>query len=276
MAEVAEGPASSQVDVVGHILDASYLELPFVGHGHSLLAGRVDLPVFPPILGVDLSITRHVVAMWVAAALLVGLLILAFGRSRSGPSRLASFFEVIILYVRDDIVYSVMGERGRPFVPFILTVFLFILFCNLVGLIPYSATPTGNISVTAGLAIVSFIATQAAGISRHGFGGYLKSLVPTGVPLPVKLILVPIEIVSLVARPFALCIRLFANMISGHVAILVLLGLIIMLGNVAAAPISVLFAAGLYVFEIGIAFIQAFVFSLLTTMFISLADSSSH
>ena len=128
MAEAVEGAASPQVDVVGHILDSSFIELPFVGDGHSLIAGRIDLPTFPPIFGIDLSITRHVVVMWVAAALLVGLLMLAFRRSRTGPSRLAGFFEVIIIYVRDDIVYSVMGERGRPFVPFILTIFLFILY----------------------------------------------------------------------------------------------------------------------------------------------------
>ena len=276
MAEGVEAGASPQVDIVGHVVDHPYIELPFVGHGESLIAGRVDLPSFAPVLGVDLSITRHLVVMWIASALLVGLLMLAFRRGRAGPSRLAGFFEVIILFVRDGVGYPVMGEGGRPFLPFILTIFFFILFCNLIGLIPYSATPTGNISVTAGLAIVSFFATQIAGISSHGLRGHLRNLVPGDVPLPVKFILVPIELITLVARPFALCIRLFANMLSGHVAILVLLGLIIMIGNALVAPASVIFAVGLYFFELAIAFVQAFVFALLTTMFVHLAYSSSH
>ena len=137
MAQGVASGAGPQVDIVGHILDRSYLELPFLG--------RIDLPRSAPIWGVDVSITSHVVMMWVASALLVGLLLLAFRPSGSGRSRLAVFFEVIIIYLRDEVVLSVMGERGRPFLPFILTVFFFILACNLIGLVPYAVTPTGDI-----------------------------------------------------------------------------------------------------------------------------------
>ncbi|MFH1571675.1 MAG: F0F1 ATP synthase subunit A [Gemmatimonadota bacterium] len=268
MAPGAASAAGHQVDLVGHIVDHSYLELPFLG--------RIDLPRSPPIWGVDVSITSHVVMMWVASALLVGLLLLAFRPSGSGPSRLAGFFEVIIIYLRDEVVLSVMGERGRPFLPFILTVFFFILACNLIGLVPYAVTPTGDIGVTAALALVSFFATQAVGIARNGLRGYVRSLVPSGVPLPLLVILVPIEIVGLLAKPFALCIRLFANMMAGHVAILVFLSIPIMIGSYVVAPEAVALGVALYLFEIVIAFVQAFIFALLTTVFVSLAAHPSH
>ena len=160
--------------------------------------------------------------------------------------------------------------------PFFLTVFFFILFCNLIGLIPYSATPTGNISVTAALALCTFVVVQVAGIANNGLFGYFKSLVPSGMPLWLLPMMVPIEILGLFSKPFALCIRLFANMIAGHVAILVFLGLIIMLQNYLIAPFSVGFAAAIYLLEIFIAFIQAFIFTLLSALFISMAAHPDH
>ena len=266
--------ANNQIDIVGHILDKKFLELPFVDSNH-LLAGTVDLPSFE-LLGIDMSITRHVVVMWVASLLMVFMLLKAFRRPREVPSGFANFFEAIVVFLRDEIVIPIMGEDGKKYLPFLLTVFFFILFCNLLGLIPYSATATGNINVTAALALCSFLVMLGAGIANNGIFGYVKSLIPSGVPPALLLILIPVEIISLFVKPFALCIRLFANMTGGHVAILVFLGLIIILENVWVAIGAVPFAVAIYMLEIFVGFIQAFVFTLLSAVFISMAAHPDH
>jgi F-type H+-transporting ATPase subunit a len=267
----AADAAGAQIDIIGHITDHNYLELPFVDPNH-LLAGRIELPQFE-IYGIDMSITRHVAMMWLAGLLLFILLKSAFSGNRG---RLANFFESIVVFIRDEVVLPNMGEAGRPYMPFFLTIFFFILFCNLLGLFPYSATATSNINVTAGLALCTFAVTQVTGVVKNGLFGYLKSFVPGGIPSWVLPILIPIEIVSLFIKPFALCVRLFANMVAGHVVILVFLGLIIMLGHVAVASISIPFATAIYLLEIFIAFVQAFIFTLLSAIFIGMAAHPDH
>jgi F-type H+-transporting ATPase subunit a len=273
--------AGEKLDIVGHILNQNYLELPLID-AHHLLAGKIQLPAFPsfvdPIFGlsIDLSLTRHVVMMWVASGLLIALLLLAFRRPSLVPGGLANFFEAIALFLRDEVVLPIMGEAGKKYLPFLLTLFFFILFCNLLGLIPYGATPTGNISVTAALALCSFAVMIGAGIANNGPLGYLKSLIPSGVPLWLLPIMIPVELISLLVKPFALCVRLFANMTGGHVAILVFLGLIVILKSEWVALGSVPFAAAIYLLEIFVAFVQAFVFVLLSTVFISMAAHPEH
>ncbi|MGY8823015.1 MAG: F0F1 ATP synthase subunit A [Candidatus Latescibacterota bacterium] len=275
----AAGAAAPQVDIIGHILDQNYLELPFVDSDH-LLAGKVALPSFPPIhiggVEIDLSITKHVIVLWVVGAVLIGILLSAFRKPDIVPSGVANFFEAIALFLRDEVVLPIMGEDGRKYLPFLLTIFFFILFCNLFGLIPYSATATGNISVTAGLAICTFVVMLGAGIASNGFFGYFKSLIPSGVPSWLLLILVPIELISLFVKPFALCVRLFANMTGGHVAILVFLGLIVILQSAWVAIVSVPFAAAIYLLEVFVSFVQAFVFTLLSAVFIGAAAHPDH
>jgi F-type H+-transporting ATPase subunit a len=275
----SEGRASEEVDIVGHILDHDYLEVPFWNANH-FFDGKISLPQFAPIdvfgVAVDLSISRHVVMMWVASALLIVFLNFAFRRSVLVPSGLANLFEALVVFIRDEVVVPIMGEHGKVYLPYLLTVFFFILFCNLLGLIPYTATATGNISVTAALALMTFFVTQGAGIANNGFFGYLRSIVPPGLPAPLLIIMIPIELISLLAKPFALCIRLFANMIAGHVAIMVFLGLVIMMKTLWLAPFSVTFAVALYLLEIFIGFIQAFIFTLLSAMFINMAAHPEH
>lgn len=266
--------ADGQVDVIGHILDHDYLEVPFV-NAHHVLDGRIDLPSFE-VFGLDLSITRHVVMMWIASALLILSMWSCFRRPKMVPSGLANFLEVFVLFLRDQVVDPIMGHDGRKYMPFLLTVFFFIFYCNMLGLIPYSATATGNISVTLALALISFVVTQGAGIANNGFFGHWKNLVPSGLPGPLLIIMIPIEIIGMIAKPFALCIRLFANMIAGHIAILVFLGLIIMLKSYLVAPASIALAAALYLLEIFIGSVQAFIFTLLTTLFISMAAHPDH
>ncbi len=277
-AQAAEA-ADGQIDIVGHLLDHDYLEVPF-WNAHHFFDGKIHLPTFAPIeifgISIDLSITRHLVMMWVASALLILSMSLVFRTPRLVPFGLGNFFEAIVVFIRDEVVTPIMGEQGRTYLPFLLTVFFFILFCNLLGLVPYSATPTGNISVTAGLALCSFVAIQLAGISNNGFFGYLKSFIPPGVPVWLLPIMVLVEIIGFFVKPFALCVRLFANMTGGHVAILVFLGLIIILKSTWVAVVSVPFAAAIYLLEIFVAFVQAFIFTLLSAVFISMAAHPEH
>jgi len=264
----AAGAADQQIDIIGHILDSNKLDVPFI-NAQNYLDGSIQLPEFPPFqvfgLTIDMSITRHVVMMWLASALLIGLLLSAFRRPRLVPGGLANFFEAIVVFLRDEVITPIMGEDGRRYLPYLLTVFFFILFCNLLGLIPYSATATGNISVTAGLALCTFVLTQAAGIANNGFFGYCKSLVPGGIPWWLLPIMIPVELVSL-----------FANMFAGHMVILVFLGLIIMLKSYLIAPFSVAFAVAIYMLEIFVSAVQAFIFTLLSALFISMAAHPDH
>jgi F-type H+-transporting ATPase subunit a len=223
-----------------------------------------------------MSITRHIVMMWVASFLLVVLMVKAFRKPDGVPSGFANFFEAIVIFLRDEVVLPIMGEDGKKYLPFLLTIFFFVLFCNLLGLIPYCATATGNISVTAGLAICTFLVMIGSGMANNGFFGFFKSLIPSGVPPLLLIILIPVELISLFVKPFALCVRLFANMVGGHVAILVFLGLIIIMQNEWIAIGAVPFAAAIYLLEIFVGFVQAFVFTLLSTVFIGMAAHPDH
>ena len=255
--------AEEGVDIVHHLADARTMEFPPFG--------AIHLPEIH-LFGLDLSITKYTVYMWVAAALLLGIL-LPMARRRGGVYHgLYNAFEALIVYVRDEIVYANIGrEDGRRYVPFIATLFFFILFMNLLGLVPYGGTPTGNLAVTGVLALFSMIAIEISGIVANGPVRYAKSLVPQGVPLFLAPIMIPIEIIGHFAKPFALMIRLFANMTAGHVVILSMLGLIFLLKAWLVVPISVGFALFIFLLELLIAFIQAYIFSVLTAVFINLS-----
>ncbi|MBN60692.1 MAG: ATP synthase F0 subunit A [Gemmatimonadetes bacterium] len=274
--------SGTQPDIIGHIMDSNVLELPFINFtdSHTIVADTLSLPTIPSFnvagVEIDMSITKHVAIMWVASILLITMMLKAFRKPKDVPSGLANFFEAIVLFLRDEVVIPIMGEHGKKYLPFLLTIFFFILFCNLLGLIPYSATATGNISVTAGLAICSFLVMLGAGIANNGFFGYFKSLIPSGVPPALLIILIPVELISLFVKPFALCVRLFANMTGGHVAILVFLGLIIIMQNEWIAIGAIPFAAAIYLLEIFVGFVQAFVFTLLSTVFIGMAAHPDH
>ena len=215
--------------------------------------------------------------MWVAAAFLVLVLTITTRRRRLIPSGFGNMVEAVVVFIRDEIAIPNIGahEAGR-FLPYLLTIFFFIITCNLMGLIPYGATATGNINVTAGLAICSFGVIQLGGILHNGLYGYFRGLIPHGLPLWLLPIMIPIEIVGLFTKPFALCIRLFANMTAGHVVILALFGLIFILGTVAVAPVSILFVLFVDLLEIFVALIQAYIFTLLSAVFIGLAIHQEH
>jgi F-type H+-transporting ATPase subunit a len=164
-----------------------------------------------------------------------------------------------------------IGHEGARYVPYLLSTFFFILFCNLLGMVPFGATATGNISVTAGLAIMAFLMVQFSGVRQYGLVSHFKNLVPHGVPAWLIPIMIPVEIIGMLAKPFALCIRLFANMMGGHVVILSLLGLIFIIGSWFVIPISVGFALFINLLELLVAFIQAYIFTMLTSLFIGMS-----
>jgi F-type H+-transporting ATPase subunit a len=222
----------------------------------------------------DLSITKHVFWMWIVAAILV-LVFWRAGRARGNalvPKGQANALEMLVVFIRDEIAVKNMGAHAAElYTPYLCTVFCFILFSALVGLFPFTATAVSNISVTATLAALTFFVTQVAGIREQGFVGYWAHLVPAGVPIWLYPIMIPVELLGLLTKPFALCVRLFANMIAGHIVIYFLLGLIFILGSVLIAPLSVAFALGIYLLEIFVAVVQAYIFTLLSALFIGMA-----
>jgi F-type H+-transporting ATPase subunit a len=250
-------------------MDANYLDFePF---------GTLHLPQLE-LFGFDISITRHVFFMWVIALLLILILsnVAKSYRKSLIPKGLTNFFEILIVFVRDEIVKPTIGHGHERFLPYLLTIFFFILFGNFFGLIPFSATVTSNIAVTATLAAFTFFATQMGGIISHGFFGYFKGLIPPGMPVALLPLIIIVEILGLFTKPFALCIRLFANMTAGHVVILSLIGLIFIMQTVYVAPVSVAFALFIYLLEILVALIQAYIFTMLSALFIGMAVHQEH
>jgi F-type H+-transporting ATPase subunit a len=263
--------------ILEHTADSHVIELPF-GLGTKTLPG----PWYIPGTHIDVSPTKHVVFMAVAA-LLVFLTIWYAGRQvekrhreGKGPRGFGAAVEAMVLFVRDDVALAGIGHGGEKFVPLIETLFFFILYCNLLGLLPWGATATGNLAVTGGLALVAFAVVEISGMVALGAKGYLKTIVmvPPGMKgggaVAMALIMTPVEIIGKLVKPFALCLRLFANMTAGHFVILSLLGLIFLFANWFIAGGTVLFVLFMMCLELLVAFLQAYIFALLTSVFIGL------
>ncbi|MBD3276078.1 MAG: F0F1 ATP synthase subunit A [Candidatus Marinimicrobia bacterium] len=266
------GGESSGAEIIHHITDTQVW--------HFFKDVEIHLPEFH-LFGLDLSISKHVLMLWISGALVFLLfrgMAKSMQREKSGIARGGfALFEMLILFVRDEIAIKSMGEDlGRKLTPFLLTTFFFILCANLLGLIPFMATATGNVSTTAALAVMVFVLVQVQGVIHNGGMGYIKSFIPSGVPGPLAAIIFPIEILSQFTRHFALCIRLFANMIAGHVVILSLITLIFVLGTILVSPLFVGLALFIYLLEILVAFIQAYIFTMLAAMFVGMAAHPEH
>jgi F-type H+-transporting ATPase subunit a len=223
----------------------------------------------PPMI--DMSLTKHVVFMWFAAVLLCVFAISAARRNAKKivASGVGNLVETFVVFVRDEIVLPNMGPGGLRYLPYILTTFFFILFMNLLGLFPYGSTATGNVNVTAGLAVIAFLMIQASAIRAQGVGHYLAHLTG-GVHWALWPIMVPIEILGLFTKPFALCIRLFANMTGGHIVIVSLIGLIFIFKSYVIAIAPVGFVVAIMFLELFVAFLQAYIFTMLTSLFMGL------
>lgn len=278
-----------QVDfITPHISDSHTLDYPCLKAG---FVCEYELPHWAPIhIGrfmLDISPTRHVVMLWIAATLCIVTTLLALRahnrRTREGkaPSGFGNGLEALVLYLRNEVILPNIGAHGNGYVPYLLTLFFFILFANLLGLVPYGSTATGNISVTATLAIITFLVIELAGMKAQG-KAYINTIIfwPHDMSLGMKLfispILTPIEIVGKLTKPFALAIRLFANMTAGHVVLLALVSLIFTFGSWLLVPVPILMALGISVLELFVAFLQAFIFTLLSTVFIGLIREGAH
>ena len=290
--EVAEGghggghgeKLTLPVAIMHHVANGELLEFPGYCHGSLRWNCELDLrqatkellgrePIFT-IAGItfDMTPSKHVVMMWIAAFLLVVLLVGVTRRRSLVPRGLYNFFELLVQFVRDELAVKNIGKRdGERFVPYLAAAFFFILFMNLLGLVPWAGTATANLSVTVGLALFTFVVTQYAAIREQGVGGFLKHLTG-GVPPSLAWlwpIMIPVEILGLFTKPFALTVRLFANMVAGHFVILGLLGLIFTI-SAAVAPLSILMAVGIFLLEIFVAFVQAYIFTMLSALFIGM------
>jgi len=235
--------------------------------------------------GIDISITNAVISIWIASILVFLTLTLAGRIGRLIPRGLQNLMESLVSFVRQSLIHEILGEEGMRWFPFIATLFFFILFCNLLGLVPKMFTATSNINVTATLAAMVFILTQGAGIAKHGLIGYGKTFVPKGMPRGIMggiLIgfMIIVEIISQLARPFSLAVRLFANMTAGHMVILVFISMIFMFQGIMAkifvTPMSVVMAVIMMAFEIFVSLLQAFIFAILASIYISLAVHPEH
>jgi F-type H+-transporting ATPase subunit a len=293
---VAAGtPAQAQqpkVDIITpHISDSRHMEVPSLNAAHGFTR-EITLPTgwFTFHIGsveFDLSPTKHVVMLWIVAVLVTMVLV---GAARSHkkrhalglpPKGLAGAIEAMILYMRNEVILPNVGHNGDGFVPYLLTLFFFILFANVLGLIPFMSTATGNISVTAALALMTFVVIEVSGMRTLG-KGYINTIIywPKDMPLamrvPMSLILSPVEVISKITKPIALAIRLMANMTAGHIVVLALVGLIFTFGSYAVAPAPVAMAVAIMLLELMVAVIQAFIFTLLSSVFIGLVRESSH
>jgi F-type H+-transporting ATPase subunit a len=272
-AGTAEG--HGEFDPMHHVQDGRTLEFQPFGEIHLPPAG--SWMVGP----IDMTPTRHVVFLWITGALLLLLFIpagLAAKRREAGRApggRRHNAIEAAALFIREQVVMQNIGHGGEKYAGYLITLFFFILIANLLGLLPFGASATGNIAVTAALAIITFLVVEITGMVTLGPVGYLKTIVyiPHGLPKPLipimAVIMTPVELLGKLAKPFALAVRLMANMMAGHIVLLSLFSVALMFGGVIVAG-PWLMALALTFLELFVAFLQAFIFAMLASVFIGL------
>jgi len=241
-----------------HLLDHKFAYLFSVG----------SIPVY---------LTAHGLMMLLAGFILFGSLWFARRRSGRASINLFNLFEAMIVYTRDEMVRPNLGKAGDKYLPYFLTLFFFILICNLLGMVPhYGRAAMANIAVTAGMAIMTFLLINVSGIREQGAVHYVRSFVPHGLPFWLTPVIFVLEVLGLFTKALALSLRLFANMIAGHIALLVIVSLIFIFKSIWIAPASVGAAVALSVLEVFVCFLQAYVFTLLTALFVGAAVNPQH
>jgi F-type H+-transporting ATPase subunit a len=272
-----------EIDILGHLANTREIELPYWKPPYYK---AWELPQFPPVrigpFQIDLSPTKHAV-FTVIAAVIVGLIFILSARSVARaqaegrpPKGFAGAMEATALWIRQEVVLPNVGPHGEGYAPYLLTTFFFILACNLLGLLPWGATATGNIAVTGGLAVLAFLVIEISGMRALGLKGYLGTIfyLPPGLPTFMKpimlVVMTPIELIGKLAKPFALAVRLFANMTAGHALVLALIGLTFTFQSYVVGGVASVMATLVMLLELFVAFLQAFVFTLLTAVFIGL------
>ncbi|MCH8320209.1 MAG: F0F1 ATP synthase subunit A [Acidobacteria bacterium] len=278
----------------------------------------IDHPIFelPTVLGINFSVTKHVLMLWIVAVLLFVLITWStrkyLKQDRPIPTGFMNALEAVVQFIRDSIVLPNVGKKFvNTWTPLILTFFFFIVTANAFGLIPMfevlgvvdrfilhtdhesiinrvlhgGATATGNYNVTAALALITFLAIIVAGTKAHGFIKHWKNLAPSGLAWPVYILLIPIELMGMLVKPFALTMRLAANMMGGHIAILAILSFVfifsemfqsVLAGVGVGLVVSLPLVVGVSTLEIIIVLVQAYVFTLLTAVFIGMAINVHH
>lgn len=247
----------------------------YINH-HVLVNGTEWAPL--PFLHIPLPewLPLHGLMVVFGAVIVLMAFLLGYKRAAAVPHGLHNFLELFVVFVRDQIAVPNMGEEdGKKLTPLLCTFFFFILALNLLGLIPAFATATGNVNVTAALALVTLGFMVFGSMVKNGVGGFFKSFIPHGIPWPVLVLLVPIEFAGMFIKAFALMIRLFANMMAGHIVIMALLSLAVTM-SIWASVVAVPMALGIYLLEVFVAFLQAYVFTLLSAMFIGQMYHPAH
>ena len=225
------------------------------------------------IAGIDLSFTNASLFMVISASIICLLLFFGTRDKKLIPSKIQLISEIFYNFIA-KMISDTAGSKAKPYFPFIFSLFMFVLFCNMVGMLPYSFTVTSHIIVTLLLAMFIFIAVTVIGFMKHGFG-YLKLFVPSGVPVILLPLITVIEIISYLSRPVSLSVRLFANMMAGHTMMKVFGGFVISLGILGGwLPLS--FSVALTGLEILVAFLQAYVFAILTCIYLNDALNLHH
>lgn len=302
-AAAATGKFNAGDTIIGHVANSS-LDHPLIH--------------LPKVFGIDFSVTKHVLMLWIVAVIVFVVVTwlvrryLRLERDRLVPTGPMNALEAVVEFIRDVIAQPNVGRKWvRTWTPLLLTLFVFILAANVIGLIPLfdvlallqhtvlhlpddsflvqlthgGATATGNFNVTAALATITFVAIIAAGVKAHGFVQHWANMVPKGLPWPIYFLLIPIEIMGMFVRPFALTMRLAANMTGGHIALIAILSLVFifteMFGRAIAGigvgfVLSLPLAVGVSGLEIIVVLVQAYVFTLLTSVFIGMAIHAHH
>jgi F-type H+-transporting ATPase subunit a len=287
----------------------------FPGWGPTILHHVADSNPVPLFIDIDgngsFFITKHIIMLLISAIVTIILSVLATAKYRKNinakPAGISQIFEVLMDFINKEIVIPNIGSNyARTWTPVAMTFFVFILTCNFLGLIPFfefievdgtvnsraGSTATSNFGVTLGLATITFFAIIIAGVKKHGFIGHWKNMIPNNVPAPVLIILIPIEIIGMFVKPFALIMRLGANMTAGHIGMIAIFALPIILGNGIAGMtdpavlnypigffagfIAVLLNTAIYGLEIIVCLVQAYVFTLLSCVFIGMAIHADH
>ena len=284
---------------------------------HHVSNSDISHPIihFPKLFGIDFSVTKHVLMLWIVAIIVAVVLVIPVQKYVKSNGKEKSRWMVMIEYITEFIRNAISSPNVGPkwvmtWTPLFLTFFFFILFANGIGLVPIfdtiglidrfflktnsdslinnllhgGVTATGNFNVTAGLATVTFFAIIIAGVKKHGFIKHWKNLVPHGLAWPIYIILIPIELMGLIVKPFALTMRLAANMTGGHIALLALLSLMAIVGEmfhsaaigIGVAAVSVPMSVAIFGLEIIVVLVQAYVFTLLTAVFVGMAINVHH
>ena len=255
-------------------------------HGHAeyngyKMEGETIVSTEPGVQVYDFSLSRNVVQMLIALGLLLWIMLSVAGKYKGNagkaPTGMQNAIEPVVTFIRDEVAKPNLGHKAGKFLPYLLTVFFFILINNIFGLLPAAANVTGNIAFTLVLAVISFLVILFSS-NKH----YWSHMVNPPVPGFVKPILAPVELLGVLTKPFALMIRLFANMMAGHIIIICLVSLIFIFSGISKgvgigfSPVSIAFAVFIYLIEVLVAFIQAFIFTNLTAVFIGQAFEGEH